>query len=240
MKLNVKKCNSISISRRLNTPNTTVLLGGQPVQKCERIRDLGVLVDSKVTFIDHYNTIINKANKMLGFIKRFSYNFHDPYTIKTLYISYVRSILEYCCIVWSPFSDNHVSRIESVQKQFLLFALRKLGWRCGQPLPPYEARCKLLDIQTLKERRKFAMISFINDVVSNRVDSQEILSKLNFYAPTRQLRNRSIFSTNHYRTNYAMFGPINQMMRLYNEQCESIDFGMSKAKLKRQLNVIRY
>lgn len=232
LQLNVKKCNSIAISRKRSTPDVTILLGDQQVEKCVRIRDLGVILDSKLTFTDHYNTVINKANNMLGFIKRFSYHFHDPYTVKTLYVSYVRSILEYCSIVWSPFSVTHESRIESIQKQFLLFALRKLGWT-RLPLPSYEARCMLINIQTLKERREFAMLSFVNDIVSQRIDSIELLSKLNFYAPSRQLRNRSIFYTNHHRTNYAKFGPINQIMTTYNKFCETIDFTMTKSQLKK-------
>lgn len=215
-----------------------ITLGSQSVEKCMRIRDLGVILDSKLTFIDHYNTIINRANSMLAFIKRFSHSFHDPYTIKTLYIAYVRSILEYCSLVWSPFSVTHEERIESIQKQFLLFALRKLGW-ARFPLPPYEARCRLISIQTLKKRREFAKVSFVNDIVSHRIDSAELLSKLNFYVPSRQLRNRNIFITNHYRTNYAKFGPLNQIMATYNLHSESIDFTMTKSKLKQYFDSIR-
>lgn len=238
LQLNVKKCNLIAFSRKRDTPNVTITLGNQPVVKCDRVRDLGVILDSKLTFIDHYNTIINRANNMLGFIKRFSYSFHDPYTIKTLYTAYVRSIIEYCSVVWSPFSITHEERIESVQKQFLLFALRKLGWT-RFPLPSYKARCMLINIQTLKVRREFAMVSFVNDIVSHRIDSAELLAKLNFYAPFRQLRNRNIFLTCHHRTNYAKYGPLNQMMATYNKHCASIDFTTTKTKLKRYFNSVR-
>lgn len=238
LELNVQKCNTIAISRKRNTPNITIMLGNQVVERCDQIRDLGVLVDSKLTFTEHYNIIINKANNMLGFIKRFSYNFNDPYTIKTLYITYVRSILEYCSIVWSPSAITHENRLESVQKQFLLFALRKLGWT-RLPLPSYESRCMLINIQTLKERREFSMVSFVNDIVSNRIDSEELLSKLNFYIPSRQLRNRNIFITNYHRTDYAKYGPLNQIMTAYNKHCENVDFTMTKTKLRHYFNCVR-
>lgn len=231
LQLNVKKCNLISFSRKRNKPDMAISLGDQNIDRCERIRDLGVILDSKLTFIDHYNTIISRANNMLGFIKRFCYNFQDPYTIRTLYFAYVRSILEYCSTVWSPFSISHEERIESVQKQFLLYALRRLGWTLF-PLPSYKDRCMLINIQTLKVRREFAMVSFINNIVSHQIDSTEILSKLNFYVPTRHLRHRQIFAINNNRTNYAKFGPINQMMAVYNKHSHAIDFTMSKIKLK--------
>ena len=134
LQLNVKKCNSIAFSRKHDTPNTTVLLGNQPVEKCKVVRDLGVILDSQLTFVEHYNTIINKAKSTLGFIKRFAFNFQDPYTIKLLYVTYVRPILEYCSIAWNPYYAVHQERIESVQKQFLLYALRKLNWTTF-PLP---------------------------------------------------------------------------------------------------------
>lgn len=236
--LNVKKCNVITYSRKLCTTNTSFSLGNQSVPRCDKIRDLGIILDSKLTFIDHYNTIVHRASNMLHFIKRFCYNFQDPYTIKTLYVAYVRSILEYCCIVWSPHMKRHEERIESIQKQFLLYALRRLEWTV-YPLPSYESRCMLINIQTLKERRDYFMASFVNDIVSQRIDSPSILSKLNFYVPTRQLRNRTLFAVEYYRTNYAKFGPINQMMMVYNQHCERIDLSMSRPKLKEYFVTLR-
>ena len=123
---------------------------------------------------------------MLGFVKRFCYNFSDPCTNKLLYITYERPILKYCNIVWNPHTIVHVERIESVQKQFLLYALRELNWTSFR-LPSYNARCMLINIQTLKVRREYAMIYFINDNISQRHYSP-LLSQLNFSAPCHQLR----------------------------------------------------
>lgn len=233
--LNVKKCNIISYTRKRNPEHASCTLAHQVVERCYQIRDLGVIMDSKLTFIDHYNTIINRANSMLSFIKRFSYHFVDPYTIKTLFVTYVRSILEYCSVVWSPYQDVHSNRIESVQKQFLLYALRKLGWN-SFPLPCYESRCMLINIETLEKRREIASVTLVNDLVSQRISSENLLGKLNFYAPTRSLRTRKIFVLNSYRTEYAMAGPVNSMMSLYNKYCEVIDLTMSRNALRKILN----
>ena len=236
LELNVKKCMSIVFSRKHRTPISNISLGDQIITNHKTVRDLGVILDSKLTFTDHYNTIIHKANNMLGFIKRFSYNFQDPYTLKTLYITYVRPILEYCSVVWSPYQALHEQRIESVQKQFLLYALRKLNWNT-LPLPPYEARLQLIHIDTLKTRRNYAQLSFVNDIVSQRVDSYVLLEKLNFRAPSRPLINRlQLFNINFYRTDYAKFQPINQMMSVHNSYCEIVDVTMTKQQLKTALH----
>ena len=91
----------------------------------------------------------------------------------------------------------------------------------------------LIDIATLKERWDYAMISFVNDIISQGIDSISLLSKFNFYAPTRPLRNRNLFAVEHHRTNYAKFGPLNQMMTIYNQHCEMIDFNMPRVQLKK-------
>jgi len=70
---------------------------------------------------------VSKAMSVLGFIKRWSKEFDDPYTTKLLFTTLVRPILEYCSSVWSPQYQVHIDRIESVQKKFLLFALRSLN-----------------------------------------------------------------------------------------------------------------
>lgn len=212
LQLNIKKCITILFSRKIIKPDIIVKLDNKPVEKCSIVRDLGVMLDSKMTFTEHYNTIIFKATNMLNFIKRFSYNFQDPYTLKTLFIAYVRSILEYCSIVWSPHIKTHENRIESVQKQFLLFALRKLRWTVF-PLPPYDARCMLISLESLAKRREFASLSFINDLIANRINAPELLQTLNFYDPPRVLRPREPFALRFHRTDYAKNGPVNRMMQ---------------------------
>jgi len=68
--------------------------------------------------------MVNKAKGVLALIKRWSKEFEDPYTTKTLYVALVSPILEYCSCVWSPQCKDPETIIESVQKQFLILALR--------------------------------------------------------------------------------------------------------------------
>ncbi|XP_055381850.1 uncharacterized protein LOC129612327 [Condylostylus longicornis] len=53
------------------------------------IKDLGVVFDEKLTFRQHYNAVISKANSVLGFVKRYTKEFNDPYVIKTLFVTYI-------------------------------------------------------------------------------------------------------------------------------------------------------
>jgi hypothetical protein len=65
------------------------------------------------------DTMVAKAIAMLGFIRRLSMEFRDPYTLKSLYMSLVRPKLEYASCVWNLFYDVCVDRVERVQRWFI-------------------------------------------------------------------------------------------------------------------------
>ena len=102
------------------------------LKKVLNITDLGILLDHNFTFSEHISIMVNKVNGVLGFIKRWSREFTDPYITKQLYTSLVRPIFEYRSIVWDPHFLIYVNLIGSVQKRFLLFCLRGLGWNLPQ------------------------------------------------------------------------------------------------------------
>jgi len=148
--LNVAKCKTMCFTRSRLVPNKDYFLDGCIIEKVDTFKDLGITFTTNLLFHKHIDGCISKANSMLGFIKRFSKDFHDPYVIKTLYISFVRSQLEYGAIIWDPFYANYSDRIESIQKRFLKFSLRRLPRDLNLPafiLPPYRGRCKLIKIE---------------------------------------------------------------------------------------------
>jgi hypothetical protein len=46
--------------------------------------------DSKVSFTGHIDVTVGRDLAMLGFVKRLSCEFRDPYILNTLYVSFVR------------------------------------------------------------------------------------------------------------------------------------------------------
>jgi hypothetical protein len=71
------------------------MLGGTMLDRVSSINDLGVIMDEKMTFFVHVDVMVSKAFAMLGFIRRLSMDFRDPYTLKSLCTSLVRPKLEY-------------------------------------------------------------------------------------------------------------------------------------------------
>lgn len=235
LSLNVSKCSVITFSRRKSPFLHTYSIGGKAVSRVSLIKDLGVLLDNKLSFNNHVEYIANKANRSWGMLRRYACEFSDPYVIRTLYLSFVRSLLEYASIVWYPYYNVHISRIESIQKRFLRFTLRGLPWVDPNNLPPYQSRLKLISLESLEVRRTVARVLFLHRILTGEIDSPEILSLLYINVPSLNLRNNRFFNIAHSRTNYGRSSSINGLMIAYNANINLIDFNMSISCIKKAL-----
>lgn len=203
--------------------------------KTNKILDLGVLFDPKLTFNDHVDYIAGRANSMLGFIKRWAKELDDPYVTKSLFTTLVRPILEYACPVWSPSYKRHSDRIEGVQRRFLLFALRGLGWQDSFRLPPYVDRLKLIDLTTLHSRRKASDIVFIFRLLKGEIDTPLLLESICINSRPRNLRSTSFIYLPSHHTNYGRFEPITRMCTNFNANYDLIDFNLNNLQLRKVL-----
>ena len=138
--------------------------------------------------------------------------FDNIYLTKTLYCSLVQSILEYCSPVWSPHTKELSDAIESVQKQFLLFALKPLGFS-GFNLPRYESRLLLLKMIPLKSRRELSSPLLGFDLFRGHIRCPELKDKLIINSHEHHTRYRKMFVEELHRTNYAYHNPINECIR---------------------------
>ena len=233
MVVSVAKCSIISYTRKKKPIQWDYTIGDDHLARTNVVRDLGVMLDSELNFREHYSHIINKARRNLGFIIRLSTEFRNPYCLRSLYYSLVRSILESAVVVWSPFRSIWSARIEKIQSKFIKYALRFLPWQNPNELPPYEARCRLLGMDTLEKRRKMQKTVFIGKVLLGDIDAPWILAKINLNVQPRTLRQRNFVRIQQHRADYAQNEPIRAMCILFNEHFHLFDFNVS-ARLFRE------
>ena len=79
-------------------------------------KDLGIIVDSSLKFHSQATSAINKANRILGLIKK-SFNTLNRKTLPILYKALVRPHLEYANVVWGPNYIGDCDRLERVQRR---------------------------------------------------------------------------------------------------------------------------
>ena len=154
--LNLNKCSVMSINSKhsSNIIDGKYHYGNHIFERVDEQKDLGVIVDSKLNFNNHISMIVNRARSTLGFIKRFCFDINNLDTLKMLYNALVLSVLEYCSVVWMPYHSVWIDTIESVQKQFTMFALREYPNEANNyHISPYEDRLERLNMIKLERRR---------------------------------------------------------------------------------------
>lgn len=196
--LNVTKCYSITFTRKRGIVQFKYKLKEQELKTEEEVKDLGVVHDSKLTYEKHIDYIAKKANRAMGFIIRSSSQFSSIKLIKTLYCSYVRSILEYCSQIWNPQYDVYINRLESIQRRFMKY----IQFKCKKYDCNYELRCKRHHILPLYERRRIADVSLLIKIAQSNIDSPDLLSKIYLKVPTRSVRDPTFLLVPHSSTNY--------------------------------------
>lgn len=237
LNLNIDKCYAVTFSRKSSSDiSFDYKLNGCVIKRSTEIKDLGIIFDSKLAFTKHIDYIVSKSFSMIGFIRRNTQEFRDPATLKSLYISLVRSRLEYCSIIWSPYYEVHSTKIERVQKIFTKFAICKLPWH-GY-VPPYIGRRKLLGLQSLKERRDYFSIVFIYKLINGYINCDYLTNLLILYNPPRNLRNNRLLVGALHTTNYAKNEPIARCIELCNTYSSVIDFNISIDRFKCNLFTI--
>ncbi|KAK9496777.1 hypothetical protein O3M35_012971 [Rhynocoris fuscipes] len=192
--LNVSKCYQICCTKKFNSVSNyfQYKLNDQYLTKVEIIKDLGVYFDSKLSFKYHILQIFSKALKVLGFVIRFSRSFHSISTLKLLYITLVRPILEFSSLIWSPNYQYLISHIEKIQHRFLryiyFFENRQYSYNID-----YNQILSTVNMSTLESRRLKADLIFLFKIINNRIDCNVILELLNFNVPSHRTL-ESLFS----------------------------------------------
>ena len=121
-------------------------LGGQKLKSVEQERDLGIIIHSNGKTSEQCTMAANKANQILGMIKR-NIKWKDKNIITKLYKALVRPKLEYCVQAWCPQLKKDQEVLEKVQR-------RATKMMEGFRYKTYEERLHETGLTTLVQRRK--------------------------------------------------------------------------------------
>ena len=155
--INVSKTSVVHLG--YNNPRASYSFNGAPIVCVTSVRDLGVDIDSGLTFDSHINKMLAKAYSRVGSLFR-GFSTRNVNVLRQAYITYIRPLLEYASNVWCPYLLKHINAIEKVQRNFSkrIPALRKLS---------YQERLALLDLETLEYRRLKADLALYYKIMHN-------------------------------------------------------------------------
>ena len=107
----VNFCRSAQFSTRLALNNSVL-------EQVREVKLLGVLISDDLSWHSNTDMIVTKANKRMTILRKlFEFNV-DIGDLKTIYVLYIRSIVEQSCVVWaSSLTAEEEKKIERIQKK---------------------------------------------------------------------------------------------------------------------------
>ena len=196
-------------------------------------------MDNKWLFDEHINSVIAKASKNLGFIKRLTKDFVILDPITYLFKTLVLPTLMYSSIIWAPFKQNRFDELNSVIRKFLRYA----SYKDNKPMPYWDhdyslisKKCNLNRIESLHEYKD---ICFVSDYIRGNIKSETLDRNLIERNLTYNLRHPRQFMESTHRNNFVFFAPIYRMVRGWNTLPEDVRAhlmnGGAKEKLKSEV-----
>ena len=98
-------------------------LGGTKLDRVAVEKDVGVLISHNLSWNHHVDLISLKAQRMLNLLYRTYRDVRDIRTKKLLYITWVRSRMEYASVVWLPHTKKNINSLEQVRRRATRFIL---------------------------------------------------------------------------------------------------------------------
>lgn len=152
--INISKCSVLSIHHNSKSfiPHPYYLNGTQ-LSASSSVSDLGLLVDSRLTFNLHISNILSKASQRVGVFFR-GFSSRHPDLMKKAFLTYIRPSLEFNSNIWNPTKKYLIDKLENIQRRFTkrVPSLSHLS---------YLERLSALDLEPLELRRlKFDLIQY--------------------------------------------------------------------------------
>jgi hypothetical protein len=132
MKINIFKTNMIYFTCKTNSIRFNYLVSDLLIVRNDCVKDLGVMLDSKLHFHRHVDYLHSQALKLLALIRFITNNFSSLDSLKVLYITLILSKLVYASVVWYNITLADSNKLESTQKILQNYAIIDLFG----PVPP--------------------------------------------------------------------------------------------------------
>ena len=210
MMINEKKTKTMIFNYTDNFQFTTRLqVKNKNVEVLKSTKLLGTILSDDLTWDLNTRSIVKKANARMELLRKVA-GFGTPVEdLKTIYVLFVRSILEQSATVWhSSLTEENSSDLERVQKSAIKIIFQ-------EQFKGYENGLAQLGLQTLKSRREQLCLDFARKCTkSKKLEHMFPLNKKTHDMKTRSLETSQV---QHANTGRLQKSPIIYMTKLLNE-----------------------
>ena len=201
--VNPHKCSYQIFTKKRYVPDLNLLISNQNIGKSDNQRVLGVIFDApKLTFREHVNHLKAECSRRICVLRSISSNCWGASRnlLRRVYISYVRSKLEYGCIIYGELSATLLKKLVVVQNSALrtILGARKtspvLSLEVESYVMPLDIRFKFLFIkwyckmmyspsneQNSEIGHEVGVIPITNNETANNIRACDIMNELGLY-----------------------------------------------------------
>ena len=113
----------------------------------------------------------------------------NPRSVIAAYCANVRSVMEYCSVIWGGAAASHVIRLDRVEHKFLMWLNAHVRQQCPSLL--YHDLLKHFNLASVSARRIHHDIMFLRNVFTGRIRSSLLLQSFSLSVPSRATRQQS-------------------------------------------------
>lgn len=172
LSLSVCKSSTVIFSRKKFYPPVNIISSGEIIPNKDKVKFLGIILDSKLSGIPHLSYISHKCEANVNILRALSgvwWGAH-PYTQKILYNALIRSYFDYGSFLLEPCNKQHLDTWNKIQYKCLRIIV---GAMRSSPTNALQLECKE---PPLALRRQFLADRFIYKVV--RLADHALISRL--------------------------------------------------------------
>ena len=212
MQLNEKKSQYMIFSRSNSEFATRLTMNGNTLDRVEEIKLVGVWLTTFLDWDKNTREMCKKAFARMTMLTKLKYVGTSREDLLDIYNLYIRSVLEYCSVVWhSTLTVQQGTDIENVQKLCLKIIL-------GIDYSSYDEALKITGLENLSTRRESRCLKFGLKSLLHPVHSQLFPVNPQIYAdiPTKEH-----FCVNWARTDSYRMSAVPCIQRKLNEYVRS-------------------
>ena len=208
MKINEEKCNYMVFSRSEEQFATRLTMNNVKLDRVSECKILGLYISDDLSWSRNCKEICTKAYSRLQMITKLKYVGVSIDDLLDIYILYIRSVTEYCSVVFhSSLTTELSNKLERIQKTCLRVILADM-------YVDYSSALEMSGLETLSARRQKRCLDFALKCVKHSKNSR--IFPINRNIPVCEVRKPAYYEVNWARTSTYRDSTVPYCQRLLN------------------------
>ena len=237
LSVNVEKSAVLALRQpRSQQVDLPILLNGSCIPQVSSHRHLGVTINDTLTWSDHVQAVISKAARRIGLLRRYRKRL-PPLSIRHVYCSSIRPVLEYASIVWSGLSTIAARNLESLQRK----AARLITGILPSSDISHDILLARAGLPTLSSRRQLEQAVFGFKFAHSSHLPDHLIDHLQHWKPAKPSRAASLRNAQHIRLprvkkSVLQHSPLYLSLSAFNALSPDLQNAPSAASLRKSLS----